>query len=91
MKLRIVVAGSHIYSQALKPFCWKNNDRTEEGSLLTQFGGIQYTKQWYSHTFYYQIETIYIDIIKCILQSPKNLINIRLFNTYSRFIVLLDS
>jgi len=72
-------------------FCWKNNDRTEKGSLLTQCDGIQYTKQWYSHTFYYQIHTIYIDIIKCLLQSLKYLINIRLFNTYFRFIVFLDS
>jgi len=33
----------------------------------------------------------YIDIIKCLLQSLKYLINTRLFNTYSRFIVFLDS
>ena len=55
------------------------------------FGGIQYTKQWYSNIFHYQIHTIYIDIIKCFLQYSRYLINIRLFNTYSRFIVLLDS
>ena len=45
--------------------------------LHTQiFSKIQYIKKWYSHTFYYEIQTIYIDIIKCLLQSSKYLNNI---------------
>ena len=39
--------------------------------------------------FIIRIHTIWIDIIECLLQFLKYLINIRLFNTYTRVMVFM--